>query len=448
MISRRLAAAFGAAVLGIALSPTARAQAPAAETPILAPAAPESAGFSGAKLTALNDAMHQAVDQGEVAGITTMLVRHGKVVNFDAYGKKSLATGEPLTRDAIFRMYSQTKPLTAAAMMILFEQGKWKLDEPITDFIPEFSKLKVMTGLDAKGQPILADTTHPPTMRELMTHSAGFGYGLRSDDYVDQQFQSQGVLRSNGLQAMVEKIANIPLLYQPGTKWSYSAAVDIQGYIVQKLSGQSFGDFLQTHLFRPLGMHDTGFMVPADKASRLAAVYVKSAQTNNKLFELTPQLSPLIQDFTKAPALESGGGGSVSTIDDYARFCQMILNGGELDGVRVLSPASVKMMETDALETTVVPEATPTGRPGIGGDALGFGMDMLVFKDPAKAGSPVGVGTITWGGAAGTWFWIDPKNDLFFLGMIQRFGTGNAGYEKLITPSQTLVYSALVDPTK
>ncbi len=443
MVPHRLAGALGA-LLFLAISSVARA-----DTPALAPAAPEEEGFSSAKLATLNDAMHRAVDQGEVAGISTMLVRHGKVVSFDAYGKKSIATGAPMTRDTIFRMYSQTKPLTAAAMMILFDQGKWKLDEPVTDFIPQFATLKVMTGLDASDQPILVDTTHPPTMRELMTHSAGFGYGLRDDDYVDKQFQAQGVLRSNGLQQMVEKIATIPLLYQPGTRWSYSVAPDIQGYIVQKLSGQTFGDFLQTNLFGPLGMKDTGFFVPADKAARLAAVYVKSERTGNKLFEITPQLSPLVQDFTKPPLLESGGGGSVSTIDDYARFCQMILNKGELDGVRVLSPDAVKLIETDALESTVAPQAVP-GNPrlGIGSDALGFGMNVMVFKDPALIHTPVGQGTITWGGAAGTWFWIDPKNDLFFLGMIQRFGGGNAGMEALILPSQLLVYSALVDPAK
>lgn len=446
MLSHRLAAAFGAAAIACLALVPAHAQ----DTAALAPAAPESEGFSTPKLAALNDAMHHAVDQGEVAGIMVMVARHGKVVDFDAYGKKSIAAGTPMTRDTIFRMYSQTKPLTAAAMMILAEQGKWKLDEPVTDFIPGFSKLKVMTGLDAGGQPVLVDPTHPPTMRELMTHSAGFGYGLRSDDYVDKQFQTQGVLRSNGLQEMVDKIATIPLLYQPGTRWSYSAAPDIQGYIVQKLSGQTFGDFLHTHLFAPLGMNDTGFIVPADKASRLAAVYVKNEQTGNKLFELTPQFSAYVQDFTKPPLMESGGGGSVSTIDDYARFCQMILNHGELNGVRVLSPASVTQIETDALEPTVVPDPQPTGRlaMSIGGEALGFGMNVMVFKDPAKIGSPVGTGTITWGGAAGTWFWIDPKNDLFFLGMIQRFGGGNAGMETLILPSQSLTYSALVDPTK
>ncbi len=451
MSYRSLAGALGAAVVsGLLLAQPAavQAQAPQVAAATLAPAAPEAAGFASDRIALLNGAMHAAVDKGEFAGIVTMLVRHGRIVDFDAYGKQSLATGVPMGKDAIFRMYSQTKPLTGIAMMILYEEGKWRLDDPVTKFVPEFAKLKVMTGLDDKGQPILEDPKHPPTMRELMTHSAGFGYGLRDDTYVDKQFQSQHVLASNGLQEMIDKIATIPLLYQPGTKWSYSAAADIQGYIVEKLSGQSLADFLDTHLFKPLAMTDTGFMVPADKVSRLTSVYVKNARTGDKLFEVTPAITPLVQDFTKPPSMDSGGGGSVSTAMDYARFCQMMLNGGELDGVRILKPETVQLMETDALENTVVPDADTSEGPAIGSDALGFGLDLAVSKDPAKFGSPAGKGSVWWGGAAGTWFWIDPKNDLFFLGLVQRFGTGNSGDKALILSSQTGVYSALVDPGK
>src|ERR1051325_785971 len=238
---------------------------PPKQAVVLAPAAPESVGFSSERLQNLTDAMHAAVDQKHVAGIVTMLVRHGKVVSFDAYGKRSLATGVPMTRDTMFRMYSQSKPVTGLAMMILFEQGKWRLDDPIAKYIPEFANLKVFTGLDKDGKPVTEDPVHPPTMRELVTHTAGFGYGLRSDDYVDQQYQALHVLSSNGLKEMVDKIATLPLLFQPGTKWSYSASVDIQGYIIEKLSGQSLGDFMKYHILKPLDMKDTDFMVPADK---------------------------------------------------------------------------------------------------------------------------------------------------------------------------------------
>jgi CubicO group peptidase (beta-lactamase class C family) len=436
-----------AAVLGLALFGTRAASAEDQATPVLAPAAPEAVGFSSDGIERLNAAMHGAVDQKDVVGIVTLLARHGRIVDFDAYGKKSLTTGEPITKDTIFRMYSQTKPVTGAAMMILYDQEKWRLEDPVTKFIPEFAGLKVLTGLDKDGKPLVEDAKRSPNMRELMTHSAGFGYGLRGDNYVDQQFRTQRVLSSNGLGEMVGKISTIPLLFQPGTRWSYSAAVDIQGDIIEKLSGETLADFMADRIFKPLGMKDTGFVVPADKVGRLSAVFATNPKTG-ELVEITPQLVPLLQDFTKQPPLFSGGGGSVSTAEDFARFCQMILNHGELGGARVLSPSSVALMEADQLESTVVPEQRqPGGLPPIGGDAIGFGLDFAVVKDATKLRIPAATGAITWGGAAGTWFWIDPKNDLFFIGLIQKFGAA-AGNEKLRDLSQATVYSALVHPEK
>jgi len=344
-------------------------------------------------------------------------------------------------------MYSQTKPVVGVAMMILFEQGRWRLDDPITKYIPEFANLKVMNGTDAKGQPTVEDMKHPPTMRELMTHTAGFGYGLRTGNPIDDAFRDQKVLASSSLQDMINKIAKIPLLYQPGTRWSYSVAVDIQGYIIEKLSGQRLGDFMADHIFKPLGMKDTAFFIPPSQKARLSEVYVLNPQTN-KLLELTPALFPQLQDFTKQPPMDSGGGGTVSTIDDYARFCQMILNGRELNGVRILAPATVALMQADHIEDTVTPGHPDEYGPAIGTDALGFGLDFAISLNPAKLGSLQGKGSIWWGGAAGTWFWIDPKNDLFFLGMIQRFGGGASGSARLGVESQTYVYSALTDPSR
>jgi CubicO group peptidase (beta-lactamase class C family) len=415
---------------------------PTAETVTLAK--PETVGFDKDRLARLDAAMQREVDAGLVSGIVTMLVRHGKVVDFNAFGKKSIAAKTPMTRDTLFRIYSQTKPLTGVAMMMLFEEGKWRLDEPVTKYIPEFALLKVQTGVDAKGAPILEDVKHPPTMRELMTHTAGFGYGLRDTNPVDRAFRDQKVLSSNGLPQMIQKIAGIPLLAQPGTKWSYSVAADIQGYIVEKLSGQSLADFMQARIFKPLGMNDTFFAVPGDKASRLAAAYFQPPIGG--LVEVPPG-GPL-QDFTKPPPLYSGGGGLVSTAEDYAKFCQMILNGGELNGVRLLAPATVALMEANHIESSVVAEPLLPNTPAIGGDALGFGLDFAVMSDPAKLGSLVGKGAVFWGGAAGTWFWIDPKNDLFFLGMIQRFSLGAAGSASLGAQSQTFVYSALTEPER
>jgi CubicO group peptidase (beta-lactamase class C family) len=248
----------------------------------------------------------------------------------------------------------------------------------------------------------------------------------------------------NGLADMVTKISKIPLLYQPGTHWSYSVAVDIQGYIIEKLTGQKLGTFLREKIWQPLGMKDTGFQTPEGGASRLSSLYINFGS----LIEATPQLSPLVQDFTKPPSMESGGGGLVSTTNDYAIFCQMMLNKGEYKGVRVLKPETVALMEQNQLESTVTPVASMGAEPNINGSTVGFGLDFAIALDPAKFNLPIGAGSIWWGGAAGTWFWIDPKNDLFFIGMIQRMGGGMTGTDNLAFSSQRLVYSALTDPAK
>ena len=402
---------------------------------------PESVGFDSERLKKLDAAMAKVVAEGQVVGMQTMLARHGKVVATNTYGKMSTATGESMRKDAIFRIYSMTKPITGIAMMILFEEGKWTLDDPVTRYIPEFKDLKVWKGQEPGGNPILEPVKRPPTMRELMSHTAGFGYGLSDAHPVDKMFQER-VFTSKGLRDMTAKVGGIPLLFQPGERWSYSIAVDLQGYIIEKLTGETLGQFLESRIFKPLKMYDTSFMVPADKVSRLAAVY--SADPKSKqLVEVRP--NPPVQDFTKPPQFESGGGGLVSTTSDYSRFCQMVVNGGELDGVRILSPASIELMGTNQ-----IPQAALVNTNGTLGslfnEAVGFGLDFLVYNDPRKAGSMVGKGTLSWGGAAGTWFWIDPTNDLIFIGMIQRFGS--AGGVELSSVSKTLVYQALVDPKK
>jgi CubicO group peptidase (beta-lactamase class C family) len=432
--------AASAALLALAVSQAASA----GPDTQLSMAPPEAAGFSAERLHALDAAMDAAVDNGEVAGIETMLVRHGKIVDLHFHGVKNTA-GDPVARDTIFRMYSQTKPMVGVAMMILYEQGLWKLDDPVTKFVPEFAHLKVLGPEGHDGKPVLEDMTRPPTMRELMTHTAGFGYGLRTGNPVDDAFRDQKVLASDGLKAMIDKIATIPLLYQPGTKWSYSAAVDIQGYIIEKLTGQRLGDYMAEHIFKPLGMVDTGFFVPPANGARLSGIYVQNPATG-KLVELTPALFPMLQDFTKQPPMDSGGGGSVSTVDDYGRFCQMILNGGVYNGARILKSETVALMQQNHLAEGVTADANSAGGVVIGGKGLGFGLDFAVVTDPKAIGTPQGAGSIWWGGAAGTWFWIDPKNDLFFLGMIQRFGGGAAGSKQLGIAAQGFIYPALTHP--
>jgi CubicO group peptidase (beta-lactamase class C family) len=284
----------------------------------------------------------------------------------------------------------------------------------------------------------------PPTMREIMSHTAGFGYGLGDKHPVDKLYRAEHVLASNGLHEMIQRTATIPLMYQPGTDWSYSSAVDIQGYIVEKLTGMTLGEFLQKRVFAPLSMKDTAFYTGPEKASRLAAVYVGNKDTG-KIEEAKDLFGNQMPDYTKPPAMESGGGGLVSTTMDYARFCQMMLNGGELDGVRILSPASIQLMDTNVIPRDVLVNTNGTSGARFN-EAVGFGLDFMVVSDPRRAGTLEGKNTMSWGGAAGTWFWIDPTNDLFFVGMIQRMG--GTGGDDLGGMARTLTYQALLHPEK
>jgi CubicO group peptidase (beta-lactamase class C family) len=405
---------------------------------------PEALGFDSRRLAKLDAYMAKAVADGRVAGMATLLARHGQIVSEKTYGYRSLATGTPMTPDTIFRLYSMSKPITGVAMMKLFEDGKWQLDDPITRFVPEFKNLKVMTGTDAAGQMSVQDMKRPPTMRELMSHTAGFGYGLGDEHPVDRLYREKRVLGANGLAEMIQRTAEIPLMYQPGTKWSYSSAVDIQGYIVEKLSGLTFGEFLRQEIFTPLKMTDTAFYVPADQANRLAAVYVGNQKTG-KIEEAKQLFGSNLPGYLQPPAMESGGGGLVGTIGDYARFAQMIANKGELDGVRLLSPAAVEMMGTNMLPKEALGESNGIGAIRFN-DAVGFGLDFMVVNDPRRAGTLEGKGSMSWAGAAGTWFWVDPTDDLIFVGMIQRLG--DTGGDPLGTMARTLTYQALTHPER
>jgi len=430
-------------VLVAAISWAAVRTAPAALSP--APSA-EALGFDAQRLARLDTYMSKTASDGRVAGIMYLLARHGQVVDEKSYGVRSLATGAPMSRDTIFRFYSMSKPITGVAMMMLFEEGRWRLDEPITDFIPEFRSLKVMTGKNADGTLALEAVKRPPTMRHLMSHSAGFGYGLFDQDPVDKLYREKNVLGANGLADMIKRTADIPLMYQPGTRWSYSSAVDIQGYIVERLSGQKFGDFLQQRIFKPLKMTDTAFFVPREKASRLAAVYAPNLATG-KIEEAKQLFGVPMPTYLEPPALESGGGGLVGTITDYARFAQMIANKGELDGVRLLSPASVELMGTNALSHEVLARGDGLAIIGLRFDeTTGFGLDFQVMTDPRGAGHLEGKGTMSWEGAAGTWFWVDPANDVIFVGMEQRMG--DVAADSPARAARTLVYQALLHPEK
>ncbi|HMI75929.1 MAG TPA: serine hydrolase domain-containing protein [Steroidobacteraceae bacterium] len=377
-------------------------------------ASAESEGMSTERLAQLRSGMKELVDQGRLAGAVTMVSRHGKVVEFDASGKRDIAANAPMQKDSIFRIYSMSKPITGVAMMILFEDGKWQLNDPVAKYIPEFAKLKVYS-TDANNNVVMKDQAHPVTMRELMSHSGGFTYGFFSNTAVDKlQIEADLLNPNNTLDEFIKRVAKLPLNSQPGSEWHYSISVDIQGYIVQKLSGMPFEEFLEKRIFKPLGMVDTAFYVPKEKLNRFAEFY--SYDKDGKL-QVVGVKDGLNHDFAAKPALSSGGGGLVSTATDYMRFCQMLLNGGQLEGTRILSPLTVELMHTNVLAPSV-----PILAPG-----AGFGLDFAIYTDPAAAGGYYGKGSYWWGGAAGTWFWIDPVNDLIVLGMIQQAaGTGAA----------------------
>lgn len=398
---------------------------------------PESVGFSSERLERLHALIQGEIDKKQLAGAVTILARHGKVVEYRTYGKKDLASGAPMTKDTIFRDYSMTKPVTGVAMMILYEEGKWQPSDPIAKYVPEFAHLKVFKGMDADGKMILADPDHAPTMRELMTHTAGFTYGFISNTPVDKMYRDAKVLGSANLQEMIDKLAKIPLMYQPGKGWAYSISMDIQGYIVEKLSGQSLPEFMREHIYTPLGMRDAGFYVPEEKRARFATLYRANPQGELIAGELG--------DYAKEPTMASGGGGMVSTAEDYFRFASMLANRGELDGKRVLAPSTVKLMTTEH-----VPDELLTGEFGIGMSVIrpGFawGYDCAVIFDPGKANLSDGKGTFFWDGAAGTWFFVDPTNDIVFVAMIQRMTSPDN--HPLEYKAHVAVDQALVDPAK
>ncbi|HEY1463133.1 MAG TPA: serine hydrolase domain-containing protein [Terriglobales bacterium] len=429
------------AVIGICFATvfSCPAQTVAHHTVDMTPVKPETVGFSSERLEHLHSLIQNEIDQKQLAGAITILARHGKIVDYRTYGQRDLASNATMTKDTIFRDYSMSKPVTGVAMMILYEEGKWLPSDPISKYVPEFANLKVFNGVDKDGKPVLVDPDHAPTMRELMSHSAGFSYG-NGHTVVDAMYKDIKPMQSDNLHDMVSKLSTIPLNYQPGKGWMYSVSMDVEGYIVEKLSGQTLPDFMHDHIFTPLGMKDAGFFVPQDKRARFATNY---HDDNGKLVVTNAGAPP--NDYTTQPTMPSGGGGLVSTAEDYYHFAQMLGNGGELDGNRVLAPSTVKLMTSNHL-----PQNLLTGEFGIGQHIMrpgfGYGFNCAVVFDPPEANSPVGKGTFFWDGAAGTWFWVDPTNDIVFVGMIQRMG--GSDNHSLLYRTHATVYSALVDPAK
>lgn len=401
----------------------------------LSRAAPAEVGLNEAGLTAIDTYLQGWIDKGVAAGMVTLTARHGKIVHTSTLGHKDLATGEPMALDTIFRIFSMTKPVTAVAMMILHDRGLWSPEDPIAKHLPAFTGANVFGGLDGDGAPILIAADHEPTLRELLTHTAGLTYGREPMGGLEALYEAANVWGSASLTDMAARLGALPLAYQPGTKWIYSLAMDVQGTIIEKLSGKSLPDFMREEIFAPLGMVDTAFHTPPEKRARLATLYRSSSSRG-----LVPlPFNPLLPDHEAPPALASGGGGLVSTVGDYARFAQMLLNRGQLDGRRIISEQAASLMMTNQLSDEMLAQGWGVGhqqiRPG-----FGYGFNGVVFTDPQEAGIPVGHGTYHWDGAAGTWFWVDPENDLLFVGMVQLLSEKSPALQ---ATTQTLMAEAL-----
>ena len=393
-------------------------------------AKPEEVGMSSAGLDQLAAAMREMVDQGELPGVITAVARRGKLVHFQTYGKLDLESGRPVEDDSIFRIYSMTKPIVGVALMTLFDEGKFRLEEPVSKYLPELRGLKVAVSDGPDGNPVVADASHEMTIRELMSHSGGFTYGIFGRSQVDLLYQKANILdRDQTLEQLTAKLAKLPLLHQPGTKWQYSVSVDVQGRLIEVLSGKKLDAFLGERIFQPLGMTDTGFWVDEKNAPRFATLYVPSNDG-----KMQPQ-SPA--DYLTPPTFQSGGGGLVSTAHDYLRFAQMLANDGELDGKRILKPETVALMSTNQL---------PAGVTEIGPLYPGnlFGLDFAIVNQPKEGTDHARAkGEFWWYGIGGTWFGVNPTEDLVVLGMIQV--RGGRGATKARLGSKRLAYEALVD---
>jgi CubicO group peptidase (beta-lactamase class C family) len=446
MLSRRKihfqsAFMFSALALLLACSPAPQSSSTPAPQPELVPqmspgialerATPESVGMDSERLSRVTGAMQDLVDEGRLAGVVTAAVRDNKLVHFESVGYRDLESQDPMTNDAIFRIYSMSKPITGVAMMILYEEGKFRLSDPVEQYLPEFKDLQVFAGVDDDGNLITEPQDHKMTIRELMSHTGGLSYGVFSRSPVDSLYLDADILDANQtMDEFIGKLGDIPLRQQPGSQWHYSVSVDVQGALVERLSGQRFGDFLEQRIFEPLGMTDTDFHVPEEKLSRFAQVY--NYDDNG---ELVAREGFEGANFTIDPEFESGGGGLVGSTMDYLRFSQMLLNGGELDGVRILAPLTVDLMHRNQLPADFKDA-------GMGTPGTSFGLDFAVIEDPVEAES-YSKGEYYWGGAAGTWFWIDPVEDLIFVGMIQQFGNGRPDVRSL---SRRLVYQSIMEP--
>jgi CubicO group peptidase (beta-lactamase class C family) len=402
---------------------------------------PEEVGFSSERLARIDRHLNNRYFAlKKIIGTLTLVARHGRVAYLSPLGLMDRERNKPMAKDTIFRIYSMTKPITSVALMMLYEQGYFQLNDEVEKFIPEWKNL----GVYAAGNYPLFQTTRPErpmTIRDLMTHTSGLTYSSMGRTNVDAAYRKLdiGVLEAQGtLREMIEKLATLPLEFSPGTKWNYSVSTDVLGYLVEVMSGMPFDEYLQKEIFQPLKMVDTAFYVPPEKIGRLAANYTRQPDKTINLLD-----DPGNSTYSKPPTFFSGGGGLVSTASDYFRFCQMLLNGGELEGVRILGRKTIELMTINHLpggkDLTELSVSTFT-QIAIEGNGFGLGFSVHLGSDKSQViGS---VGEYAWGGAASTYFWIDPQEDMIVIFLTQFMPNATFNFPDQL---KAIIYPAIVD---
>jgi CubicO group peptidase (beta-lactamase class C family) len=393
---------------------------------------PDQVGMSSKRLDKIDKVVEGIIERNELSGAVTLITRRGKLVHFKSYGYRDLETKSPMEKDSLFRLFSMTKPVTCAAVLLLVENGNILLNEPISKYLPEFKDMKVLVE-EKDGEIVTEPAKSEITIQQLAMHTSGLGYGIPADisPTLARQYQDADVFNPrNPLKDAIGNIASLPLRHQPGTTWKYGTSIDVLARLVEVVSDQSYGDFLQQRIFKPLGMHDTGFVVPDAGWDRVARLYTRSRDEE----PLSRNLD--YEDYYKIGIHHGGGSGLISSPMDYARFAQMLANGGELDGVRILSPQSVKRMSTNLIRE----ERNNT--PWHNDRAQGFGLGVSVVKDPAYLETLSSIGTWGWSGYASTMFFIDPEEDIMAIFMAQYIPTNTKQWWQRYT---NLVYQAIIN---
>jgi CubicO group peptidase (beta-lactamase class C family) len=387
-------------------------------------AAPAAVGLSAQRLDLLSEVLKSEVARSRVPGAVALISRNGSIAYFESFGFRDPVSRAPMAKDSIFRIYSMTKPVVSVAAMMLWERGKFLLDDPIGKYLPELADVKVAVQRDGAIEQVAA--ARKITIQDLLRHTSGLTYEFRGSGPIHKMYMDAKIYRRSQTNAeQVATLGRMPLIHQPGTRWEYSRSTDVLGRLVEVLSGSTLGAFLHEHIFTPLGMVDTAFHVPPDKHPRLAEAFAKDPESGG-----TVQLI----EVRDAPAFESGGGGLVSTALDYAKFLQLMLNRGVMDGVRLLSRKTVELMTADHLGPI-------TGAPDLLVPGYGFGLGFAVRLQAGIAAIPGSVGQYFWGGLAGTTFWVDPAEKLFAIMLVQ--APGQREYYRMLF--RDMVYSAFAD---